>query len=90
MWKSKELKQKFKELEKQLIEEDRRKNLLLSKELNYGYLQELLDRVDNNPNLTITVVLKSGDKLILQQKQNVNNPFNNFNGEPTEEEITVS
>lgn len=87
LFKNKELKKRINEAIKQIEEEERRKNLLLNQEVNYGYLQDLLNKVDNNPNLVIEIKLKSGDKITLRQQQNVTNPFNSFDGIPTEEEM---
>lgn len=86
---SKELKKKIKEAQKQIIEEERRKNLLLNQEMNYGYLQDLLNKIDENPNLVIEIKLKSGDRITLRQQQNVTNPFDKFDGVPTQDELTI-
>lgn len=86
---NKEIRKRIREATKQILEEEKRKQKLLNTEINYGYLQELLDKVDENPNLTITIKLHSGDTIVLQQKSNPNNPFEVFDGRPTADEIEV-
>lgn len=88
LWMNKELRKEIKEAQKRILEENRRKNLLLNKEINYGYLEDLLNKVDENPNLTIEIKLKSGDRIILRQKQDSTNPYERFDGNPTPSEMT--
>lgn len=87
--KNAEVRQKIKQAIAAIEEEEKQKQTLVSQKLDYGYLQKLLDKVDENPALTITVILKSGDRIVLQQKQDVTNPWNNFDGVPSPEELEI-
>lgn len=52
---SKEIKNKIKEYEKQLLIEERQKQRLLQKDLDYAYLEMLLKKCENNKDLIIEI-----------------------------------
>lgn len=56
-----------------VTDEDREKARLLDCSLDYNYLQTLLDRMRNSPDLTITVKTKDGATIILRQNKQVEN-----------------
>ena len=62
----KELKKKLKEYKLQLIEEQKKKDFLINHETNWEYLEELIQQVNDNPLLKVTVTLSNGTKLELQ------------------------
>ena len=54
---------------KELKIKDKEKNKLLSADLNYKLLQEIVDKAANNPGLVIEVNLKSGDRLLIKTQE---------------------
>lgn len=85
---SKELKKQIKEATEKLIWEDKKRKELLNTNIDYNYLQTLIDRVNSNPDLLITIRFKSGDTMELRsQYEEYNTDYNQINGAPTVEEI---
>lgn len=64
------------------IEEKQRKRLLKSR-LDYGALQLMIDKAEDNPNLHINITLNDGTKLeIVSKKKDNRSRFSDFiNGE---------
>lgn len=56
-----------------ITDEDREKARLLDCSLDYNYLQALLNKMRNSPDLTITVKTKDGATIILRQNKQVEN-----------------
>lgn len=83
---NKELRLKIKEVTEKLIEEDRQKQKLLNSKLDYEFLQKLIDKSYENPDLLITIYLKSGDKITITQKYQAPEQTG-FDGTPNEIEI---
>lgn len=54
---------------KELKIKDKEKNKLLSADLNYKLLQEIVNKAANNPGLVIEVNLKSGDRLLIKTQE---------------------
>lgn len=48
---------------------DKEKNKLLSADLNYKLLQEIVNKAANNPGLVIEINLKSGDRLLIKTQE---------------------
>lgn len=89
MFKPKELKQLIKKATEDITREYNQKQKLLNQDMNYQFLSHLLEQVDADPNLTITIHLKSGDRMIIQRKTDTTNPWNNFDGNPIPSEIDL-
>ena len=86
----KETKRTIKEAQKKIIWEAKKRKELLNTEIDYNYLQTLIERINENPDLAITIHFKSGDTMTLQQKYSSRSQYNvddDFNGNPTVEEI---
>lgn len=62
----KELKKKLKEYKLQLIEDQKKKDFLINHECNWEYLEELIQQINDNPLLKVSVTLANGTKLELQ------------------------
>lgn len=83
-----ETRQAIKEAEKRIRWEAKKRKELVNTEIDYNFLQSLMDKSNNNPDLVITIYFKSGDRMVLQQKyKSDDNTYNDFNGNPTAEEI---
>ena len=68
---------------KKLKEEEKLRKRLVKSELDYGALQYMIDRAEDNPNLRIDITLSNGTKLeITSKKKNKGSTFSDFiNGE---------
>lgn len=84
---SKEAKQKLKEMKIQLAYEEKKKKELLGRNTDYSFIQELLDKIDNNPNLTVEIILKNGDRILMKTKETKYSYNEQINGEPSYLEI---
>lgn len=87
---SKEIKDKIKKYTDELIWEDKKRQELLNKEVDYNFLQTLINKCNDNPDLVITIYLKSGDKMVLQTKYKENNYSGAaYDGEPSVNEMEI-
>ena len=87
---SKDIKDKIKKYTDELIWEDKKKQELLNKEVDYNFLQTLINKCNDNPDLVITIYLKSGDKMVLQTKYKENNYSGSaYDGEPSVNEMEI-
>lgn len=68
---------------KQLKIEDKQRKRLINTDLDYSYLQWMLDKAEENPDLMIRVTLKDGKKIEMLSKKKKNNTsiFDYINGE---------
>lgn len=88
MFMDKETKAAVKEATEKIIWEAKKKKELLNTNIDYNFLQELINKCNDNPDLAITIYFKSGDRMVLQTKyQEEHHDYNGWNGNPTAEEI---
>lgn len=68
---------------KQLKIEDKQRKRLINTDLDYSYLQWMLDKAEENPDLMIRVTLKDGKKIemLSKKKKNTTSIFDYINGE---------
>ena len=68
---------------KQLKAEEKQRKRLVKSSLDYGALQAMIDRAENNPMLRIEITLKDGTRMeITSKKKNDRTTFSDFiNGE---------
>jgi hypothetical protein len=68
---------------KQLKIEDKQRKRLINTDLDYSYLQWMLDKAEENPDLMIRVTLKDGKKIemLSKKKKNATSIFDYINGE---------
>jgi len=88
---SKEAKDKIKKYTEELIWEEKKKQELLNKEIDYSFLQTLIDKCNDNQDLVITIYFKSGDRMTLQTKFK-NNDYSagsSYDGEPSINEMDI-
>lgn len=88
---NKEIKNKIKKYTDELLYEDKKKRELLNKEIDYNFLQALINKCNENPDLVITIYFKSGDKMTLQTKFKETNYSANsyYDGEPSINELEI-
>lgn len=86
---NKEIKNKIKKYKDELIFEEKKKQELLNKNIDYGYIQSLIDKSNRNPDLVITIYFKSGDKLVLQQKYQAPANDYSYDGNPATNELEI-
>lgn len=86
---SREIKNKIKKATDEIIYEEKKKQELLNTNIDYGYIQKLLNMCNENPDLAITIYFKSGDKMVLQTKHRETNYLadSSYDGEPSIMEI---
>lgn len=82
----KETRKLIKEQKRKLIWEATKRKELLNANIDYNFLQSLIDKINNNPDLIIEINFKSGDRMTIRQKQELNHN-DLFNGLPNVEEI---
>ena len=84
----KETRQKIKEEKRRLVWEAKKRKELLNTNIDYNFLQTLIDRCANNSDLEIEIFFKSGDRMKLRQKQRQTNyNYQGYTGEATIEEL---
>ena len=87
---SKDIKDKVKKYTEELVWEEQKKQELLNKEIDYNFLQTLINRCNDNPDLVITIYLKSGDKMVLQTKYKESSFTGaSYDGEPSVNEMDI-
>ena len=87
---SKEIKEKVNKFTEELLWEEKKKQELLNKEIDYNFLQTLINKCNDNPDLVITIYFKSGDRMVLQTKYKENNYSSaGYDGEPSVNELDV-
>mgnify|MGYP006978114787 CR=1 FL=1 len=82
----KETRKLIKEQKRKLIWEATKRKELLNANIDYNFLQSLIDKLNNNPDLIIEINFRSGDRMTIRQKQELNHN-DLFNGLPNVEEI---
>ena len=83
---SREIKNKIKKYTDELIFEEKKKQELLNTNIDYGYIQKLLNMCSENPDLAITIYFKSGDRMVLQTKHREDS---SYDGEPSVNELEI-
>ena len=88
---NKDIKNKIKKYSDELIFEEKKKRELLNKEIDYDFLQALINKCNDNPDLAITIYFKSGDRMVLQTKHRETNYLADFSydGEPSINELEI-
>lgn len=88
---NKEIKNKVKKYTEELVWEEKKKQELLNKNIDYNFLQTLINKCNDNPDLAITIYFKSGDKMVLQTKYKENNYASgaSYDGEPSINELDI-
>lgn len=54
---------------KKLKEDEKQRKRLINTKLDYGHLQWMLDKAENNPDLMISVTMKNGEKVEMLTKK---------------------
>ena len=88
---SKEIKNKIRKYTDELIFEEKKKQELLNTNIDYNFLQTLINKCYENPDLAITIYFKSGDKMVLQTKHRETNYLadSSYDGEPSINELEI-
>ena len=88
---NKEIKNKIKKYTEELVFEEKKKQELLNTNIDYGYIQKLLNMCNENPDLAITIYFKSGDRMTLQTKHREMNYLaeSSYDGEPSVNELEI-
>ena len=86
---SKEIKERIKKATEEILWEEKKKKELLDKKLDYDFLQTLINKCDENPDLSITVYLKDGNKIVIQTKKKSRAYEYDYDGEPSINEMEV-
>ena len=88
---SKEIKNKIKKYTDALIFEEKKKQELLNTNIDYNFLQTLINKCNENPDLAITIYFKSGDRMTLQTKHRETNYLadSSYDGEPSINELEI-
>lgn len=64
---------------KEIKAEDKAKKKLLNKNMDVSFLEKIIQKCNDNPNLKVEVFLKSGDRILLksyEEKKNVSSMIN--------------
>ena len=88
---NKEIKSKIRKYTDELIFEEKKKQELLNTNIDYNFLQTLINKCNENPDLAITIYFKSGDRMTLQTKHRETNYLaeSSYDGEPSINELEI-
>lgn len=86
---SKEIKNRIKQETEKILWEEKKKQELLNTNIDYSFLQTLINKTNENPDLVITIYFKSGDKMILQSQFKEDRVIDYYNGSPSINELEV-
>lgn len=86
---SKEVKNRIKQETEKILWEEKKKQELLNTNIDYNFLQSLINKTNENPDLVITIYFKSGDKMILQSQFKDDRTTDYYNGSPSINELEV-
>lgn len=88
---NKEIKNKIRKYTDELIFEEKKKRELLNTNIDYNFLQTLINKCNENPDLAITIYFKSGDRMTLQTKHRETNYLaeSSYDGEPSINELEI-
>lgn len=86
---SKEIREKIKKVTEEILWEEKKKRELLNRNMDYDFLQTLINKCDDNPDLAITVYLKDGSKVVIQTKKNNRSYIPDYDGEPSVNEMEI-
>ena len=84
---SKDIKNKIKKYTDELLYEEKKKQELLNTNIDYNFLQTLINKCNENSDLAITIYFKSGDRMTLQTKHRETN--SSYDGEPSINELEI-
>ena len=84
---SKEIKNRIKQETEKILWEEKKKQELLNTNIDYNFLQTLINKTNENPDLVITIYFKSGDKMILQSQFKEDRTIDYYNGSPSINEL---
>ena len=86
---SKEIKNRIKQETEKILWAEKKKQELLNTNIDYNFLQTLINKTNENPDLVITIYFKSGDKMILQSQFKEDRTIDYYNGSPSINELEV-
>ena len=87
---SREIKNKIKKATEEIIYEEKKKQELLNTEIDYNFLQLLINKTNANPDLVIDIAFKSGDKMrLFTQYKNTSPAYDDYDGEPADNELEI-
>lgn len=86
---SKEIKNRIKQETEKILWEEKKKQELLNTNIDYNFLQTLINKTNENPDLVITIYFKSGDKMTLQSQFKEDRTIDYYNGSPSINELEV-
>lgn len=87
----KEIRNKVRKYKAELLWEERKRQELLNTNIDYNFLQTLINKCNENPDLAITIYFKSGDRMTLQTKHRETNYLaeSSYDGEPSINELEI-
>ena len=88
---NKDIKNKIRKYKAELLWEERKRQELLNTNIDYNFLQTLINKCNENPDLAITIYFKSGDRMTLQTKHRETNYLadSSYDGEPSVNELEI-
>lgn len=88
---NKEIRNKVRKYKAELLWEERKRQELLNTNIDYNFLQTLINKCNENPDLAITIYFKSGDRMTLQTKHRETNYLadSSYDGEPSINELEI-
>jgi hypothetical protein len=92
MFLPKDVRKKIKDVAKEIMWEEKKKKELVEKNLDYDFLQTLINKCDANPDLRITIYLKNNQKIVIQTKKNskmYSTDAYDYDGEPAINEMEI-
>lgn len=78
---TKEQKKQIQAFTKKLLEEEKQKDFLINHQCDWGFLEQLVQKANDNPGLKIEIILADGTKLNLRtyRENRRKDPIESFN-----------
>ena len=85
---NKELKKKISQATQKIIAEEKKKQQLVNRNLDYDFLQTLINRCDTN-GLVMKIILKDGTVIQMATQRHREEYSDGYNGEPSVSELEI-
>lgn len=85
---NKELKKKISQATQEIIAEEKKKQQLVNRNLDYDFLQTLINRCDTN-GLVMKIILKDGTVIQMATQRHRDEYSDGYDGEPSAAELEI-
>ena len=86
---NKELKKKINQAAQDIINEEKKKRELVNRNLDYDFLQVLINRCNDNPGLLMKITLRDGTVIQMATQKHDDTYTFGYDGEPSMDEMEI-